>query len=542
MTDVRVHTWITENSRSGFPEIDNPGLLGALSNRPSFGIAFSGGGTRSAAATLGQIRALCKLGWVDQARYMSANSGGTWTSVPFVYLPPNFEEARFLGDYIPPDEICDATLKKPEDPESMEGCIFHARLATHGGLSLLLWGDEGYSRFVGNVFLNRFELHDREGGKCFSFDEEAINRIRGRNPALASSDFYQVRQGRPFLIVVGTMLAPSAWNTQGLDPARKRERYLFEATPLYVGVGKEFECPSNKDGSGRMLVGGGYVDPFGYDSDAPTDDSNPKGCFSVSLGGDRHRFTLSDMIGMSSAAPAIFLANNGFKSEIFPEFRHWAVDRQKVISDSGFEQEAVELKHGDGGDIDNLALLPLLARGVQNILVFVNTRRKFNEAANLDAVTTEDLVDDVVSLFRATEELPDNVVFEDGATELARLCGEFKRKREAGEPLVHCQSYRIRDNDRQRVRGDGYTPTICWVYLDCPQRWLDALPASGTSKLVDDIRSRRGDFKDFPHYKTFGEGSAALIDLDRERVRALSNLAAWTVFESRDYIAQHLDL
>src|SRR5690242_4301356 len=49
------------------------------------GIAFSGGGTRSAAATLGELRGLYENGWLKNVRYMTAVSGGSWTSVPFVY-------------------------------------------------------------------------------------------------------------------------------------------------------------------------------------------------------------------------------------------------------------------------------------------------------------------------------------------------------------------------------------------------------------------------------------------------------------------------
>ena len=42
------------------------------------GIAFSGGGTRSASATLGQLRGLEQNGWLARVRYMTAVSGGSW--------------------------------------------------------------------------------------------------------------------------------------------------------------------------------------------------------------------------------------------------------------------------------------------------------------------------------------------------------------------------------------------------------------------------------------------------------------------------------
>src|SRR5262245_23100944 len=50
------------------------------------GIAFSGGGTRSAAATVGQLRGLIQNDWLRRVQYMTAVSGGSWAAVPFTYF------------------------------------------------------------------------------------------------------------------------------------------------------------------------------------------------------------------------------------------------------------------------------------------------------------------------------------------------------------------------------------------------------------------------------------------------------------------------
>ena len=55
-----------------------------------------------------------------------------------------------------------------------------------------------------------------------------------------------------------------------------------------------------------------------------------------------------------------------------------------------------------------------------------------------------------------------------------------------------------------------------------------------------DLYEGHGSFEIFPHYLTFAEHGIFLIDLNRERVVALSNLAAWMVKESADYIASSL--
>ena len=390
--------------------------------------------------------------------------------MPFVYLPEEFDEARFLGPYQSPGRIDDASLTASEDVKSLAGAIYHAKVLDPDELERLasvLKGDEGYARLVGQIFLDRFKLNDR--GKFFSSHRGSLNRILRRNRDLREEDFYLTRENRPFLIVVGTLLSPA------------KERFLLEATPLYVGVRNEFVARSEKDrDSGRLLVGGGYVEALGYDSYEPDRSASGGGLLNVRLKGrlsrgdppvnKRYRFTLSDVIGMSSAAPHVRLADKGVKNIVFPEFRHWAIDRERVARDDTLPVRAKELKHGDGGDIDNLALLPLLARKVQNILVFINTRAPFSKDANCDQITTDTLVDDLVSLFRPTSKLPDNVVFANAEAQLARVCEVFLARKNAGSPLVYCQRYEIQANRRQAVRADGYEPSICWVYLDRSER------------------------------------------------------------------------
>ena len=87
-------TWTIDPIRSGAPPelADERLAVPWLKDRPSFGIAFSGGGTRSAAASLGELRALHDLGWLARARHISANSGGSWAAVPYTYLPTAIPE------------------------------------------------------------------------------------------------------------------------------------------------------------------------------------------------------------------------------------------------------------------------------------------------------------------------------------------------------------------------------------------------------------------------------------------------------------------
>lgn len=533
LNEVRVRTWDTAKDEETFPpELADPDLgVPWLATRPSFGIAFSGGGTRSATATLGQLRALDDLGWLDQARYLTANSGGSWAVVPYTYLPDSLSESAFLGAYVPPESIDDALLESSDDRLALGTAIHGAGLASKLGQGIR--GDEAWSGIVGSIFLDPFGLHDNE--RLFTFHRAALERILDENPNLRESDFYTVeRSDRPYMIVVGTMLARQT-------SVSADDYFPVEMTPLYTGIRQPFNF--DKDGE-QLQVGGGYIESFGYDSYAP-DERGEDGRYRVRLQGrlfagdnpfsDRYRFTLSDVVGVSSAAPLVTATGADVPNLVFPELRHWAVDREFIEADGGLRRRADEYQHGDGVDMDNLGLMPLLVRGVENILVFVNAARPFTSPSG--PCTETHIVDDVVSLFRTSGDLVHNVVIENGDSELDGICRRFAEQKTAQEPLVHCQTYQVVDNLRYGIRR--YRPDICWAYLDRVEAWIDAIPSGGGT--TEDLQRGRGDFDNFPHYGTLLEHAWSVIDLDRERVNALSNLTAWTVYESSEVLRQGLE-
>ena len=535
---VNVRTWVLD-ANSGVPELTDSELaVPGLQDRPSFGIAFSGGGTRSATATLGQLRALNELGWLDRARHVSSNSGGSWAVLPYIYLPLAIDERRFLGDYIRPEDLNESNLHPPTTDPLALGTAIHNAGAINKFFELGR-GDEAYSDVVASIFLEPFGLHDND--KYFTFHQGALDHAVAANPSLGRASFEMVeRENRPYLVVTGVMIGQQL----SQDP---EEYYPIEMTPLYTGIRGRFEL--DKDNQ-TVIVGGGYVESFGYDSYEPRNRLR-NGRWPVRLTGlvqrgdkpvgDRYRFTLSDMLGATSAAPLATLSRNLVPNFLFPEFRHWSVDRDEYRqAPERVRRIADEFQHGDGADMDNLALTPLLARKTENIIVFINSEEVFRKPDRGCGDMSEDnLTDDVISYFRETGVLIHNVVFADDENGLANICEAFAARQGAGEPLVYCQDYNVLENDRHMI--SPYRTSICWVHLDRSERWIEQLdPTAG--ELVRDLRDGEGSFENFPHYLTFAEQAASLIDLNRERVIALSNLAAWTVFESAEYIEESLSL
>src|SRR5262245_3101030 len=95
------------------------------------GIAFSGGGTRSAAATLGQLRGLRANGWLEHVRYITAVSGGSWTAVPFTYADTDLD--LLLGTMAPSlKALTRATVEKLGDEGSIARSIAKSKLFAPG--------------------------------------------------------------------------------------------------------------------------------------------------------------------------------------------------------------------------------------------------------------------------------------------------------------------------------------------------------------------------------------------------------------------------
>ena len=59
--------------------------IAAIAGRPPTGIAFSGGGSRSYAVSLSYIAALHELGLMDNVRYVTGISGGSWATAVYAY-------------------------------------------------------------------------------------------------------------------------------------------------------------------------------------------------------------------------------------------------------------------------------------------------------------------------------------------------------------------------------------------------------------------------------------------------------------------------
>lgn len=398
--DVRVWPSATRYM-SEYPEQG----LSELRSKKNVGVCFSGGGTRSASCSLGQMRALYELRLggeklIDKVRYISCISGGSWFAVPYTYLPDSVRDTTFLGTSLEPEQCTLTNLRRMSRQQNSyayavsESQMVKKILANYADSRLKSitgtdWGeiDEAYSEAVGQVFLKPFGLGEGIGKlpRFFTWRDGRLDTILGRNKHLKKSDFYRVeKDSRPYLIAGITLLAPRKEAARAgalrsmVIPAPVKshlEKMLevwpdmvpFEGTPIYVGT-----SVTEKVGVAGKRVGGGFIEPLAFDTHAPLKAPGKDLIAKSRVGAIHHRFTLADLMGTCGAAPAIgtYFANRGSSSRsitgIFPRFRHWPVKEKGVVLEDDYN-------FGDGGYVDSYGIVPLLRRKVKNIICFINT-------------------------------------------------------------------------------------------------------------------------------------------------------------------------
>jgi hypothetical protein len=525
--------WNTTTTESGVPERPR---LDAM-RKDDVGVAFSGGGTRSASASIGQLRALHRNGWLSHVRYVTAVSGGSWAAVPFTFYPGPLDDLLGAGNALDPktiqtvpagllaERVVNSKLGHvglQEVPSFLSGSIGGVDISQYRRILLMARSavrrirkrevsepdrqNKTYAHLLGQLFLDR--LVPDGNRRLYAWDRETaieMSKASGR-PA---GDFIVPPADRPFLIVGGTLVKQNGADYPRLIPV--------EYTPLYTGVRQRFG-----------LIGGTYFWPWAYDRlfIAPRSGTHAL----VGPGPEQRPFTLADVIASSGAAPQLTLLLGDRVPARFRGYLQRAADAFPAFSNlavhGGLPNPATaELAHGDGGFTDNLGIMPLLVRQVRNVIVFVNSSSEYIQNEQLQSYFMP------LRLRDGNGDKSMNAVFD--ASKYRELLDGFDRSTAAGGGALYCgRNWEVRANEIYNIRG--YTAfNICFVYNYAGAQWKASLPEPIKSWVTPpdpkNLGEQAKDLTRFPYYRTFGENRSRVIQLKPLQVNLLADLASWSI-------------
>jgi hypothetical protein len=540
-----VLAWTKATTPQEFPE--------ASLNLPKTAVCFSGGGTRAMNCAIGQMKGLQELNLWDDIGYISAVSGGSWASTIFTYYQDGAaNDEQLLGKIMAPNQL---TLKNlNEMPKGFMGEVITKSLfddlferlgldlISHGILQEMdfIWIDG-----VGHTYLKPFGLYDPKHPKYFTLNGTIRDDIIKRNPKLKASDFITVHSQkgdikRPFLIVNSSVLAPKK-----LLPIRNPENLsVFNYTPLYVGSNQPLNVTDKELIFGQTVnfnTGGGFVEPFGFGSKVISKNTqlekNKANPIRVQL---RHkRFQAVDATGTSSAAFGATVSSNLFAQlssdillgysldHLIPEEEYWPIDANGKI------QKAAKYRFTDGGNLENYGLITLLQRGVEKVVVFINTNVPITvyltPSPNCPPLPNQ-IDSDLYPLFGyPTGNLIHNQVFTQAA--FNTVYKGLSDAKKAGKTVMTKTTLTTVKNDWWGIKA-GHKVEILWVYNETVPEWQNQLQAPVLEQIC---KGPTGDFPDFPLYKLIGEnGITKGISLTTPQVNLLYQLSAWNVYSNKE--------
>jgi hypothetical protein len=531
---LEAKVWRSTPASFNYPEV--PDYV-----RPqSTALCFSGGGSRSYTASLGYLRALTDMGLMKNVRYITGISGGSWASAVYTYSQ-HADDAEFLGDIVPPENITEAGLKNmsPNCARKAPGAtsfdsLFLKNIAAKGA-------DGAWLYAVGEVF---FKANGIDPSALFTHDASTLADIRARNPALVGQPFLLPHTDRPFLVISTAFLGPTS-----MTPfSRPYRRYtILETTSLYIGEPRASNltfCRENLVGAedcryNETWLVGGLVEPFAYGGAAPQV-GLPRGARNgtvrvpVPEGGF---FTLGNATSSSSYAPAdIFDGIPGLDSQGLVT-QYWSpADPQPVSRPSMI---------GDGGDVENPNIISMLQRRVRSIVLFINFKTPVSttfDPSNASAVTTKDIDSEIPPFFGifpvANTSDPKgifsnrNQIFAKSA--FAPLVRRMQAAALGGNGIVITEEMTTVQNLFWGVDA-GIKSNITWVYMGRASNW-EARLTDRMRKLVVPSKHPEvpgntistGPFKHFPHYKTSD------LVLNYQQSNLLADFTGWVAKSNAD--------
>ncbi|WP_440135078.1 hypothetical protein [Chitinophaga sancti] len=500
-----------------FPEFDP-------SKKP-VGVALSGGGPRAMSCAMGQMRGLLDSFIADAIGAISCVSGGSWFGTPFSFAPATFSDAILLGTQIPPAQLTIQNLQNLDARNIcfpltiMENVAIGSVLAYQHEINDVPW-NKLWSRMLNAFFLDSLLVGDDQ--TFFTLNTQTLNNLLVQNQSLTHSNFYLLRNNRPFYIAGGTQNYPT-----GIDLVMRHMEYtaMYAGTPQQCGtIGPDGEH-----------YGYGYVDNILFDTLHPKMISANSAAAYLNPNPYNYKqmpFLLCDQMGSSSSAPGSYL-DFFSQQDWFPRFNYW--------SPNYTGKESTEFySFTDGGDLENTGIIPLLRRQFKLIIACINTSLPLKDINYNDDNYVNGIDAQISRLFGRQPNppgiIPDIQVFNDNG-KFDALTNAFLSKKKNGQPLLYSDTYTIYPNNYFGVPAypNGEDVLVLWIYNDMNKEWYNQLPLPIKSLLTSTAPDNY--MANFPNLATvfqnktkiFGEWVPEVLLYTPEQINLLANMQYYNI-------------
>jgi hypothetical protein len=566
---AKVLAWPTPGAGMAhqFPEMK----LNTVADRQSVGIVTSGGGSRAYSSTLGVYRALSNLKvpgtsktMMESIGYISAVSGGSWASTVYTYSQLDVTDEELLGKMVKPEELTMSVLR--QGGKSYMG----SRPASAAADMSNLVGAAGKNKMDENFWIEavRKVFFTPQGitKQPFTWNQQTLEELKNRNPSMKDTKFLLAKDDkRPYLIINSIMMGPAsedpvgkarcggnAWTCSPSTKVKNDFTFInFEVGGYASGtaiVGPPVNAQSLPDAAWHDMPIAGYLESLGLGGllTSPAGDISANGDErEVIFSGGRNTSAGSLPWAAGTAGSAYGIATSTiFGSEVAtPQL--WYQSPASSVEANTYNRMAFV----DAGTVENIGIMPLLARRVKKLLVMSNT------AGEPGTDGFEDAACDLVVLFKdataakGCEYYGRNQVFrtEDWKT----VYDGILETKKAGNGCVTMKKLTTVENKWYGVPG-GHEVEVLFFVLGRATNFEKQLPGYeagkeswGTGKWNDakawltgkSDRKTHQQMVDknngngvFPNYDTFNSGG---IGLKQEEVNLVAALNQWIVEKNK---------
>lgn len=532
---------------SDFPELADENVM----SRPNTGIAFTGGGSRSYLASTGYMAALHELGLVENIRYISGISGGSWFTLSYTFSQEDVDDSILLGTITDPGDFTTEGLKAM-DPQCM-------RRVTSGNYvpSMLeemktdhVGAGEAWVNALQRVYLDPLGI---PALTPVAWSEAHLDNIRSRNPALQDRAFLlPVHASRPFPLVGSTLVGPDEGAPYTVGDSANRNFSMLEMSPLYTGALNTRDVEYDyTHGLTHTVRVGGAVESFAFsrslDRHEPSrsglsPDETAAGVLVPSVSRE-NTLDVAHMGGASSFAIGAFMDTLPYHipTNTSLHMSYWApADPHPIAQDTLF---------ADGGCYENILVTSMLQRRVEKLVLFFNVHQVLQPASKWnvyeDPPSKTQVARDLSAFFGVVPE--DYSEWEKRGFDLSHnqvwstedwpvLVTALQEAQAKGGGVIATMNLTTVGNKWYGIPA-GVVTQVTFVYLSRLFEWEAQLPEDMHDLFVPtdpqeaadpSVTVSEGPFRSFPNYPTICAGENA------ERANALGSIAGWTVRQHAD--------